>query len=134
MSAFFRANKVQATSVSFPIRAVQWMVAANSQPSCDRLASSAAFAYSSCPLASRSSMGQWERAERTLTEEFYQVTDCSLEMATLDRQAFRESRERQHRAPSPVTRLPHSTAISPAVAFRTKGLNVLPIYWTSSSP
>ncbi len=39
----------------------------------------------------------------------------------------------QHRAPSPVARLPHTTAIPLAVAFRTKGLNVSPIYWTSSN-
>ncbi|MGH9713431.1 MAG: hypothetical protein ACRD5M_09060, partial [Candidatus Acidiferrales bacterium] len=40
----------------------------------------------------------------------------------------------QHRAAAPVARLSHPRTISAAMARPSKGLNVLPIYWTSSEP
>jgi transposase InsO family protein len=62
------------------------MAAANSLPSSNKPASSGACAYSFCLRAPPKLNGAVERAQRTHTEAFYQVTDCSLEMAALNRE------------------------------------------------
>jgi len=58
------------------------MGVASSLPSLKRPASGAASACSSCPPRSPKLNGCVERAQRTHTEEFYEVTDFSLAIPT----------------------------------------------------
>ena len=51
-------------------------------------ASSAACAYSFWLLAHPNSMGRSNAPPRTHTEEFYQVTDCSMKVAALNRELW----------------------------------------------
>jgi len=59
---------------------------ASSPPSSSKPASNAACICSCCPPRSLKLNGAVERANRTHTEEFYQVTPCSLEMKQLNRE------------------------------------------------
>ena len=65
--------------------------------------------------------GAVERANRTHTEEFYQVTLCSLEMKKLNRE-LRQWERSIHRSPSPVARLPHPAAVPAAGLISKKGM------------
>ncbi len=75
--------------------------------------------------------GAVERANRTHTEEFYQVTPCSLEMKAQLR-APRLGTHLQHRPPSPGFGLLNPTPVLVPALISTKGMKVSPIYWTST--
>ena len=109
------------------------MAAANSPPSSNKPASSAACACSSLPPRSPKLNGAVERAKRTHTEEFYQVTDCSLEMKDLNRELRQWEKiyntVRPHQSLGYLTPLQFLQQLIP-----TKGMNVSPIYWTSTLP
>jgi len=62
------------------------MAARSLPPSSNRPASSAASICFVLPPRSPKLNGSVERANRTHTEEFYQVTPCSLEMKKLNRE------------------------------------------------
>ena len=62
-----------------------------------------------------------ERANRTHTEEFYQVTPCSLEMKKLNRE-LRQWGKINNTASSSVARLPHSPPVPAPELIPTKGM------------
>jgi len=76
--------------------------------------------------------GTVERANRTHTEEFYQVTACSLEMKKLNRELRQwehiYNTVRPHQSLGYLT--PHQFSVP--VLISTKGMKVSPIYWTST--
>ena len=61
--------------------------------------------------------GAVERAQRTLTEEFYEVTDFSLEVAPLNRELLAWDAYLQYRAPPSGTGLPHPVGFLAALAL-----------------
>ena len=73
-----------------------------------------------------------ERAQRTHTEEFYEVNDFSLEMAPLNRDLLAWERIYNTVRPHQGPRLPHPTSIRHSLAIPQKGGHVSPIYWTST--
>ena len=64
--------------------------------------------------------GAVERANRTPTEEFYQVTPCSLQMNKLNREL--RQWDLQHRTPSPGPRLSNPAPVPAPVPIPTKGM------------
>jgi len=66
--------------------------------------------------------GAVERANRTHTEEFYQVTPCSLEMKKTQSRTPAMGTRLQHRAPSPGPGLSHSPPVSLPVLISAKGM------------
>ena len=66
--------------------------------------------------------GAVERANRTHTEEFYQVTSCSLEMKKLNRELRAVGKNLQHRPPSSGPRLLNSASVPAPVLIPTKGM------------
>jgi transposase InsO family protein len=81
-----------------------------------------------------------ERAQRTHREEFYEVTECSLEIAALNQelqaweQVYNLPAAGRHRASAPSPGLPHSPRVPGPVAIPIKGGQVSLIYWTSTHP
>ena len=75
-----------------------------------------------------------ERAQRTHTEEFYEVNDFSLEMAPLNREllAWERIYNTVHTPTRPSATSPHPTSIRHSLAIPQKGGHVSPIYWTST--
>ncbi len=65
--------------------------------------------------------GAVERAHRTHSEEFYQITPCSLEMKKLNRE-LRQWEKIYNRPPSSGARLPNSAAIPAPELIPTKGM------------
>ena len=76
--------------------------------------------------------GAVERAQRTHTEEFYEVVEFSLEVATLN-QELQAWEHLQHRPTSPGPGLPYPPTVPSPVAISAKGARVSLIYWTSTS-
>jgi hypothetical protein len=75
--------------------------------------------------------GAVERANRTHTEEFHQVTPRSLEMKTQPRTPPL-GKDLQHRPPSSGPWLSNPAPVPQAELISTKGMKVSPIYWTST--
>ena len=85
----------------------RWTAAPSSRLSLRRPARHAASASSSCPRARPKLNGCVERAQRTHTEEFYEVTPFSLEIAALNRELLALGARLQHRPAARGPRLSH---------------------------
>ena len=66
--------------------------------------------------------GAVERANRTRTEEFYQVTPCSLEMKALNRELRQWEKIYNTVRPHQSFGLPHPAAVPAAGSISTKGM------------
>ena len=73
--------------------------------------------------------GAVERANRTHTEGFYQVT-LLARTEKVEPRAARLGAYLQHRPSSSGLGLSHALAISPATLIATKGMKMSPIHWT----
>jgi transposase InsO family protein len=140
VQAHARATAVSATEfldtlvhrMPFPIRALQVDGGSEFAAQFEQACRQRGLHLFVLPTRSPKLNGSVERAHRTHSEEFYQVTPYSLELSKLNRELRERERIYNTVRPPSGAGLSHALSISSAVLISTKGMKVSTIYWTNT--
>ena len=116
----------------FPVRAIQVDGGSEFQAGFEQACQQRDILLFTLPPRSPKLNGAVERAQRTHTEEFYEVVEFSPGGGHSEPGAPSLGTHLQHRPTSPGPGLPYPTTVPSPVAISAKGGRVSLIYWTST--